>query len=77
MEMREENASYLSLHCPSDCLHVKKKKYRPVHRAVAIPSPFRITVSYCPEIANHCFLSYVLKNKKRLSTFKTPETVGC
>lgn len=62
---------------PNACLKERKKKTRPMQGAVAILRPFRIAVSYCPEIANHCFLSYILKHKKRLSTSKTPETAGC
>lgn len=45
-----------------------KKKIHPTQGTVAILRPFRITVSYYPEIANRGFLSYVLKNKKELST---------
>lgn len=76
VEMSEENASYLSLHCPSDCLLVKKKI------TVQCMEPWQYlghleSLSYCPEIANQCFLSYILKNKKRLPISKTPETAGC
>lgn len=39
----------------------KKRKIHPMQGTVAILRPFRITVSYYPEIANHCFLSYILK----------------
>lgn len=35
---------------------------------VAMLRPFGTIVSYYSEIANHCFLSYTLKNKKKLST---------
>lgn len=60
---------------PNACL---KKKTRPMQGTVAVLRTLRITVSYCPEIANHCFLSYILKNNKKwFSTSKTPETAGC
>lgn len=54
---------------PNACLgKKKKKKIRPMQGTVAILSPLRIPVSYYPEIANHCFLSYILKNQNRLPT---------
>lgn len=56
----------LSLQMP-----LEKKKIHPMQGTVAILRPFRISVSYYPEIANHCFLSYIFKkkkNKKKLST---------
>lgn len=76
MKMREENGSYLSLHCPSKCL-LEKKKIRPMQGTVAVLSPFRITVSYSPEIANHCFLSYTSENKKKHPTSSTAEITSC
>lgn len=37
---------------------------------VAILRPFGTTVSYYPEIANHCFLSYTLKIRKSFQLLK-------
>lgn len=35
------------------------------------------SLSYSPEIANHCFLSYTSENKKKRPTSSTPEITGC
>lgn len=55
----------LSLQMPA---REKNKTILPMQGSTAVLSPFRIPVSYYLEIANHCFLSYTLKRKRRLPT---------
>ena len=54
---------------PNACSGKKQNKtILPMQGSTAVLSPFRIPVSYYLEIANHCFLSYTLKRKRRLPT---------